>query len=305
MDKVEIKLFGRFEIVTTDGSSQLELTRACQKLFAYLLLNPGRLCRREVLMEVFWGENSPERARSCLNSALWRLRRELSGCGVIGTDYLLTTDIGEIGFNWSCDYWLDVQMFKKSVTPLLDKAVVNLADEEVLQLERSLALYRGELLDGIYDDWTLVEREQLRLMYINALTQLMNYYTHYNAFEKSLEFARAILKEDPLREDIHRAMMRLYNSTGQRTLGVQQYRVCAAILDNELGILPMEETQLLYHQMLDSSPIPLGALRGLQHSSSGIEQHLQTIARNLDQVYLLLRQTAQLMSHHAQVKLDP
>jgi DNA-binding SARP family transcriptional activator len=304
MSKVEIKLFGRFEIFTTDGSPQLELTRACQKLFAYLLLNPGKLCRREVLMEVFWGENSPERARSCLNSALWRLRRELSACGVVGTNYLLTTDTGEVGFNWACDYSLDVQVFKQKVTPFLGKVGVNMTSVEVAQLESSLALYRGELLDGIYDDWALVEREQLRLMYINALTQLMNYYTNSNTFEKSLEFARAILKEDPLREDIHRAMMRLYMATGQRALGMHQYRTCAAILDSELGIPPMEETQLLYRQLLDPTPVQSVTISGMRQTYHEMEQQLQMIARNLDQAYALLRQAAHLMTHHTQANLD-
>lgn len=295
MSRLEIRLLGQFEISQANTLSQLQLTSACQRLFAYLLLNTGKLCRREVLMEVFWRENTPERARSCLNSAVFRLRRELEASGLKSANYLLTMETGEIGFNWECDYWLDVQIFEQQLSPILRKPVSDMEAEEVAQIERLLALYRGELLDGIYDDWLLIERERLRLMYLNALTQLMNYYAHGGALEKGMGFARTILKEDPLREDIHRILMRLYLADGQRPLAVQQYRTCVAILDRELGVPPMAETDQLYQQIVNPSA-QLTLATNMLSIHPEMEQHLQTAVHNLEQAHSHLIEAANLMA---------
>ena len=134
MSKLEIRLLGQLEISQTNALSQLQLTSACQRLLAYLLINHGKMCRREVLMDVFWRDSTPERARRCLNSALWRLRRELETVGNKDSKYILTTDTGEIGFNWACDYWLDVQTFEQKVSPTVCKAVTDVEVEEVAQV---------------------------------------------------------------------------------------------------------------------------------------------------------------------------
>lgn len=296
MSTLQIRLLGQLEISQSDALSQLRLSSACQKIMAYLLLHTGKMCRREVLMDVFWQDNSPERARSCLNSAVWRLRRELENCGLGGANYLLSVDSVEIGFNWECDYWLDVQTFEQSLSPTLRKPLADVRPEEAAQAERVLALYRGELLEGIYEDWALIERERLRTIYMNALMYLMNYYANCSAFDKSLEFAKAILTEDPLREDIHRNVMRLYVSVGQRALAVQHYRACAASLESELGIGPMEETQQLYRQILDSPAAQQTITFDAQPVHPDMEQHLRTIMRNLDQAHAHLKQAAHLLS---------
>jgi DNA-binding SARP family transcriptional activator len=86
----------------------------------------------------------------------------------------------------------------------------------------------------------------------------MRYYRHQRAYEESLARGQQILQLDPLREEIHRAVMRLYEESGQRALAVRQYEACRKILVTELGVPPMEETQVLYAQIVrgagDSQP---------------------------------------------------
>ena len=167
-----------------------------------------------------------------------------------------------------------------------------------------LVLYRGDLLEGVYDDWTLIERERVRILYLNALTQLMNYHANVGNFEKGMTFARAILKEDPLREDTHRTLMRLYLSSGQRALAVQQYRTCATILERELGVPPMEESQQLYRQIV--APTLSQATSGTDTTAvpPETEHHLRTVVRNLEQAHTHLKQAAHVMANLMHVKVD-
>jgi DNA-binding SARP family transcriptional activator len=303
MSKLQIKLFGQLEITQMGAAHPLQLTGGCQRLLAYLLLNKGRMCRREVLMDIFWGENSPERARSCLTSALWRLRRELDGYGSPGAKYLLCMDSGEIGFNWECEHTLDVRTFEDSLSPTLQKKIVDLSPEDAALIERQLVLYRGELLEGIYDDWALIERERLRTLHIKALAQAMNYYANRRGFDKSLEFAKTILAQDPLREDVHRMVMRLYAANGQRALAVQQYYTCAMLLKSDLGIPPMQETYQLYQAIATSaSTVPVNAPASSQPQN--LERYLQSIARDLARAHNHLKQASQILTRLSSLNVN-
>ena len=95
----------------------------------------------------------------------------------------------------------------------------------------------------------LRERERLRSLFVQGQIHLLHHYTHRAAWEQRLACAQNILNFEPLREEIHRKMMRLYFKNGQRAQALRQYEQCREILASELDVLPMEETQILYAQI--------------------------------------------------------
>ncbi len=97
---------------------------------------------------------------------------------------------------------------------------------------------------------------------LNSLARLTDYYANRNEPGKSLTFARRILELDPLREDIHRRVMRLHVDLGQRPLALRQYEVCRQLLQTEMDIPPMEETTSLYEQIAGGL-VPEGAAASL------------------------------------------
>ncbi len=250
MSVLHISLFGSVRIAHGGWSSEAKVTRTAQVLLAYLLLYRHRAHPREVLAGLFWGDRSENRARNCLSTALWRLRCALEPEGIPRGTYLVTTPAGEIGFNRESDHWLDVAVFEEQTDQVLTKPIHAVDAADVCKLEHALQLYDGDLLEGFYDDWALRERERLRLLYLDSLAYLMRCYKHHGVYEESLVCGRRILDHDPLREEIHREVMRLYLASGQRALAVQQYGACCEILAAELGIPPMEETQALYAQIV-------------------------------------------------------
>ncbi len=250
MANLQISLFGSIRIAHADWATEVKITRAVQALLAYLLLYRQRVHSREVLANLFWGNHCEERARSCLSTALWRLRCALEPGDTTRGTFLVTTPVGEVGFNRKSDHWLDVAVFEEQVGLIVRKPIQVMGADDVLQLENGIQLYVGELLEGFYDDWALRERERLRSLHLKSLAHLMRYYGYHGAYEHAIACGQQILKHDPLREEIHREVMRFYLQSGQRTQAVRQYNTCYQILEAELGISPMEETQALYHQIL-------------------------------------------------------
>jgi DNA-binding SARP family transcriptional activator len=205
------------------------LIRAVQSLLAWLLLNRRKAHARETLAAIFWGEQTEARARSCLSTALWRLRQVLEPDGVPRGTYLIAQP-SVVGFNCDSDYWLDVAAFE---------------DGAGRGSEEAVACYTGDLLEGFYDDWALRERERLRMLYLDCLGRLLHRHSATGALDRALDCGRQILALDPLREDVHREVIRLHVRSGQRALALQQYDSCRTALEEELGVEPMEETRAL------------------------------------------------------------
>lgn len=249
MSSVRISLLGIVRVTHQGLPTENSMGRAVRELLGYLTLFRHRFHAREVLAGLFWGNSSEKRARSCLSTTLWRLRKVLEPNHVPTGTYLVTTPTGEVGFNQESDHWLDVEIFEKQVKHILARPYESLKPKEVSQLEETLNLHEGELLEGFYDDWALRERERLRSLYVSGQIHLLYHYSHHSIYEQGLACARNILNLDPLREEIHREMMRLYFRNGQRALALRQYEMCRETLASELDVLPMEETKILYTQI--------------------------------------------------------
>ena len=253
MNALQISLLGTVRVAHHGIPTETGMGRVVKGLLGYLTLFRHRFHAREVLVGLFWGESSENRALSSLSTTLWRLRKILEPDSIPCGAYLVTTSTGEIGFNRQSDHWIDVEIFEDRIKPILAIPFDSLTTNEVSRLESALHLYNGELLEGFYDEWALRERERLRSLFVNAQIHLLHHYSHHNSWERGLTCARNILNLDPLREEIHREIMRLYFRNGQRSLALRQYEECRETLMAELDVLPMEETQILHAQISQNS----------------------------------------------------
>ena len=253
MGILRISLFGHIHLKHDDWPAEITLPRITQALLGYLLLTPARLYPRELLMDLFWPDYPPHKARSCMSTALWRLRQSLEPTGTPKGTYLLTTANGEVGFNWDSEFWLDAVIFQKAVKLLLQKPVQTLDRSDITILESQLNLCQGDLLEGVYADWALRERERLRQLYLDGAEHLMQVYKYQQAYKQSITYGQLILTYDPLRESIHRELMRIYFEADQPAMAVRQYHRCRETLARELKIAPMAETQNLYTKIITST----------------------------------------------------
>jgi DNA-binding SARP family transcriptional activator len=291
MNILHVRLFGRVQVSHNNWKTEVNITRISQGLLAYLLLQRHRSHSRDELAALFWGEQSEDKARGCLNTALWRLRCALEPSGTPHETYLQGNHVGEVEFNRASRYWLDVAAFEEHVRRILVTPMETIEEKRVQKLRSVMQLYRGELLEGFYADWALRERERLRTLYLNGLAYLMKYERYQGNYENGLSYGRQILELDPLREEIHRELMRLYIENQQRPLAIRQYKACCEMLRAELDIEPMLETQALYAQiMLSGAP---GQTEYAKEPSDHLRetlQDLQQVAQSVERVHGRLTQ---------------
>lgn len=217
-------------------------------LLCYLVLGRKHSHRREHVASIFWGDYTTDISRKYLRNALWRLRQALEDVGVPVVDYLSIS--GEhISFLTTGRYWLDLEQFEHTLARYQGQPAESLTTEDVADIERALDLVVGELLEGIYEDWCIVERERFSSLYLAALEGLMAYFGLERAYGQALACGERILACNRGCEHIYREMMKYYWLAGRRSDALAHYKLCRQVLRDELDVEPMPETRHWYEQM--------------------------------------------------------
>lgn len=216
-----------------------------RSLLAFLVLHQGRFVHRDVLCGTLWGEQGESEARKALRCALWRLRGALEPEDPQRGLYLrVEGDL--VGFPGTGSTWVDTSEFAGLLQGLTPDRAGALPEEQARRLGQAVALYRGHLLEGMYDRWVEGERERLRLAFLTGLERLLVHHRVQGQWLAAISTGRELLRADPLREHVHRQLMVCHLSMGNRPSALQQYEGYARLVMTELGVEPMEETRALY-----------------------------------------------------------
>jgi DNA-binding SARP family transcriptional activator len=204
---------------------------------------------REILIETFWADQDPARARSSLGSALCRFRKALTFDGMVGLEL---SPLGDPRLSSSISIWADIWAFEAGLKPALAAAEGELQQELANGLVASLVHYKGDLLRGWYDDWILTERERLHLLFLRGHRRLMEHHIASGDLEAGLAAGQAALRLEPLHEMVQQRVIELYARTGQRGAALRQYKRLVALLKAELGVAPARETRALVDRIRDT-----------------------------------------------------
>jgi DNA-binding SARP family transcriptional activator len=239
----------------------LNVSRRKSRALVYYLAAHERPLTREQLLAFFWPDLERPAAQQTLRTTLHGLRKALGEA--------LGVDDDRVGL--APGTRVDTRRFALALaappTPGPD------ATEAINALTETLALYRGDFLEGFslpdtpgFDDWASIERERYRRLAVRGLAAVAALYEAQRQYGPALDALERALAFDALQEDLQRAALRLHYLAGDRAGAIRRYAHLRQLLDEELGVLPMAETRALYDAIVsDTLPAngedPLG-LRG-------------------------------------------
>jgi DNA-binding SARP family transcriptional activator len=248
MSGFRVRLFGKFSVEYNDQKIEGIRGRKVQELFSYLLLFRNHVQSRESLCEHLWENQTPTQSKKYLRQTLWRLQSVLKNTThSLKPEVLADDDWMQI--NPSAVYWLDVAEFEQASKSVNGKHVRELTPANFKAIQSAINLYKGDLLDGWYQDWCLFERERYQVMYLMLLDKLVEYCETHGDYGAGLLYGAEILRHDHAYERAHRHMMRLYSLAGDRTQALRQYERCTVALRIELDVGPSKQTKELYEQI--------------------------------------------------------
>ncbi len=260
MAQVALYMFGPPRIEIDHEPATID-TRKALALFVYLAVT-RRPHTRDAIAGLFWPDYDQAHARATLRRTLSPLHR------LLGEGYL-SIEREMLALRADAALWSDVGEFET----LLARCQTHGHDESVVcaeclpLLSQAAELYTDSFLAGFalrdsptFDDWQWAQGERLRRSLASALERLALGHSASGAYDEALLAARRWLSLDRLHEPAHRLLMSIYAWAGQRSAALQQYRSCVQVLDEELGVAPLEATTDLYEALRAKQLPPLPEL---------------------------------------------
>jgi len=236
----EFNLLGGFDLRDPNGNPVPLTSKKARALLAYLAISVTPTVPRLKISALLWGDRGDEQARGSLRQTLSLLRKAFGD------------PVGEIVISSPEGLAVNKEKLRIDITAFEAGAAGNRRE----QLEHTVALYKGPLLDGfevreaVFEDWLRNERERLAEIAARAALALFELCETAGDDEAALSLTGKLLTIDPMREDVHRAAMRLHQKQGRWNEALRQYQECETVLAAELGIAPQDETRALYEEIL-------------------------------------------------------
>lgn len=231
MRKLSIRVLGALS-VDDERIGELSLPRKYKAVLSALALAGPAGLSREKLVDLFWEDSGEKQAQASLRQALASIRK-----GLAAHSHCLLADQGQIA--------IEDTMIALDATEFEALASSESEDDRA----RALALYKGDLLDGVklkeegFESWLRPMRERLRG---KAIALLRGRLESAGDIEGSVGLASQLLELEPTSEFGHRALMRTYAAQGRNNAALKQFTICRDILDRELEVAPSRETVALF-----------------------------------------------------------
>lgn len=232
---LEITLLGRFSVRTTKGQEVRIVGRHAQALFTLLVLT-RRPRTREAIATDLWPESTIT-ATGPLRQALYQLRGALAGAG-LDLEAMIEADAETLGFRPEAVRSLDADRFEACTA------------DPTCGSETAVALFGGDLAEGLGHDCFAAERERLADRYEDALATVAAQRLASGDVDGARHAAEQLIARDPIREEAHEVLIAVHGLTGSRSQVVRQYRRLRVVLARELAERPLPETDATYRLAL-------------------------------------------------------
>ena len=245
---LELRCFGRFEVRLHGRTLPAAAFRRHKALtlLKILVLARSTPVRREVLVQRLWPGADAKAANNRLYGVVHALRSAIEPQPDARRWTYVCKDAESYYFDQLSPHWVDVQEFRRLASSAGAAEQQGRTQEAMSRLEAALQLYRGDLFsEQPADESCILERAKLRRQCLGVVTRLAELRIAAGEPESGVDCLRRGLALDPLREDLHQALIQTLADLGRRKDALAQYRACERVLREELDIGPLPATRRL------------------------------------------------------------
>ena len=242
MPHLEIRLFGHLELVYDGRPHRFRVPPKAAALMAYLLVHAGETLSRPALAATLWPDDPDDEARGKIRRHLHRIARALPvppNRALSWIDVTATT----VGWRPNPEVWVDLHEFERAASDPAGRA-------------RAIDLYRGEFLEGYFEDWVLLDRERYQSQFLEACYDAALDARRERDFDAAVRYAERMLAVDEWREDALRLAMTARYESGDRSTALAAFERFSTRLRSEMRVDPMPETLALRAAILESAAVP-------------------------------------------------
>lgn len=247
-----LNLLGHVEIYrdpTRQFAPDAWTTRRARDIFCYIASSRHRRVDKDVLIDTFWSDSEIEAIEKNFHPTISHIRKALNSRQTFKQNFLVFRD-GAYQLNPELSYLIDTEEFENHIIGAEKAKRENDAENLRVSLEAAHALYRGDFMAGVYDDWAEERRTYYSEQNLRVLNGLAKISFREKNWAKALKFSGEILQVDPFREDVHRLIMKIYAAQGKNSKVKEQFEALQELLKQELGVSPAVETRRTFQELL-------------------------------------------------------
>lgn len=243
---VVVRLLGPFEIGFEGAGKNPWRSKKCTNLFAFLLINHGRLVSRGRLEQLLWPQPKRPAGPTALKVLVHTLRRALDVTFGGDRDFL-RIDSGDGGYRLVLGerVRVDIHEFEQLCRNASEASRHGETDVVVDYYNRAVEIYQGDFLGERGEEWAREQREWLRAKMMHALGHLMQHANDIDDAPAAIGHARRMLELDPAEERAFQAMILVHGRRAELDQVNYWYELCIGRLARELDVAPQEETRRL------------------------------------------------------------
>lgn len=222
-----------------------------RQLLQLLLVERGRMLPRDRIMDMLWPGLEVDAAANNLRVTLSRLTKAIEPNRPEGAPtYYIIQQGDTYGFNIESDHNYDAAEFSMKADQARNVFHRGRRDEALVLYRQAVDLYGGTFLpDCLYDDWSVVERERLGLLFTEVSLRLGAMLIEDDQPHEAIGLAWRVLEYDQAQEEAYQLLMRAYGGLGERSTALRIYARCVVALEQDLGVEPLPQTMAIYQQI--------------------------------------------------------
>ncbi|HEX8853574.1 MAG TPA: BTAD domain-containing putative transcriptional regulator, partial [Pyrinomonadaceae bacterium] len=225
------------------------VTKRARDILCFIASRRHRRASKDTIIDTFWADADFDAVEKNFHPTVSHIRKALNSNQALKQNFLLYRD-GDYQLNHEFSYFIDIEEFDRLASEGETARRAREQETMVSAFERAVALYRGDFMQGAYDDWVEEQRSYYREQYLRLLETLASAAQKAGEWARSLQLGQQILQADPFREDVHCMLMRAHAAEGNRGAVREQFESLRRLLKKELGVEPASETQKVYREAL-------------------------------------------------------
>lgn len=243
------------------------LTGNAAALIGYLTLqhHTNFTLTRSRAAGTIWPLVDEDRARHLLSNALYRLQKQHPR---LTDHFVLTAETIALK-----NIWVDALVFTQQANTAAPHA-----------WQAALDLYQGDFLEELDAEWANAPRALLCEQYLATLQRTCTHLeqTSTTHLHKALLLAQRWVHADPLNEQAHVTLMRLYAKLGRTAAAQKQYQTLVKLFKEELQLTPSPETIALSRtlQPITTPPSPTTLFVGRQTERTQLIHHIEQLKKH-------------------------
>ena len=248
--EVFVRMLGEFSLSAGDVTVRDRDSRSYKlwTILAYLIYNKGRIVSQEELIRLLGGEEKNSNPAGALKTALYRARKTLQPLDPTGENDFISSRPGGYGWNTEIPTIVDAEEFER-----LCRKAAETEDENAraVLLAEALSHYKGDFLGRLSSDpWAEQISAYYNNLYLDAVAEAAPILTRVGRAEEAETLLRSAMYASPYDELLCRLLMENLMEQEKYDEAADAYEGLRKLLFSELGVLPEEETQEVYREVM-------------------------------------------------------